>query len=165
MSAARYAHATRSSAGTFFQCSNAFAAPSTAWFAISTVAFWKTPITSFGFEGFVDLILSVVTRFCPAITSGYSRPNMDFTWRSASSIALRFSGLEKSVNGSFTNSPREWMRSAADLVAVLVVAEAVIVGSPRCVNPNCSVRGEWRQDAEGVKGEARISGAHPVIFS
>src|SRR2546421_9284735 len=35
---------------------------------------------------------------------GYSRPNSPATFFSAASIAERFSGLEKSVNGSFTNS-------------------------------------------------------------
>src|ERR1700720_1897558 len=101
---------------------------------------------SFGFEGFADVILSVVMRFCPAITSGYSRPNMDFTWRNPSSIALRFSGFEKSVNGSFTNSPRSIFVAAAlagDGVAGVDVD--VMVGSPRCVNPNCNVRSERPQ--------------------
>src|ERR1700741_663194 len=112
---------------------------------------------SFGFEGFAEVILSVVMRFWPAITSGYSRPNMDFTWRSASSIALRFSGFEKSVNGSFTNSPRSIFVAVAlagDGVAGVDVD--VMVGSPRCVNPNCSVRGEWQQpwtDAERQGGK------------
>jgi hypothetical protein len=40
----------------------------------------------------------------------------------------------------------------------LVVAEAVIVGSPRCVNPNCNVRDEWRQDAEAAKQKERRAG-------
>jgi hypothetical protein len=34
---------------------------------------------------------------------------------------------------------------------VLVVAEAVMVGSPRCVNPNCSVRSERQQGVEEAK--------------
>src|ERR1700676_3853666 len=35
---------------------------------------------------------------------GYSRPNSDATFFSASSIFLRFSAVEKSTNGSFVNS-------------------------------------------------------------
>src|ERR1700758_141514 len=111
---------------------------------------------SFGFEGFAEVILSVVMRFWPAITSGYSRPNMDFTWRSASSIALRFSGFEKSVNGSFTNSSR------SIFVAVAMAGDGVaggdvdvMVGSPQCVNPNCNVRSERPQRRElGRRGGA-----------
>src|ERR1700719_767893 len=126
---------------------------------------------SFGFDGFADVILSVVMRFCPAITSGYSRPNMDFTWRSASSIALRFSGFEKSVNGSFTNSPR------SILVAVALAGDGVagvdvdvMVGSTRCVNPDCSVRGEWRQPGrqgdtmQGRREDAKEAGRQGLKF-
>ena len=69
----------------------------------------------------MDLILSVVVIFFPSITSGYSRPNIPFTWRSASSIALRFSGLVKSMNASFRNSPRS---SVVCGVAVDVIAHS-----------------------------------------
>src|SRR6266545_3230394 len=42
----------------------------------------------------------------PPMTSGTSRPNSSFTFRSADSIAALFSGLLKSVSGSFLNSVR-----------------------------------------------------------
>src|SRR5207248_11196325 len=71
---------------------------------LSAVAFWKTPITSDGREGFVELRLPGVVTFCPPSHMGYSRPNSDFTFFSASSMRLRFSGLEKSMNGSLVNS-------------------------------------------------------------
>src|SRR5262245_17765856 len=72
--------------------------------AISALAFWKTPITSEGREGFVELRLSAVVTFLPPSQMGYSRPNSDFTFARASSMRLRFSGLEKSMNGSLVNS-------------------------------------------------------------
>jgi len=79
-------------------------ASSTACRAISTVAFWKTPITSAGREGFVDVRFSVVVTFFPFSHIGYSRPNSAFTFFNASSIRERFSAFVKSINGSFVNS-------------------------------------------------------------
>src|SRR5215813_3495573 len=97
-------HFTRSAAGTFFQTSKYAWAASMACLAISALAFWKTPITSEGREGFVELRLSAVVTFLPPSQMGYSRPNSDFTFARASSMRLRFSGLEKSMNGSLVNS-------------------------------------------------------------
>src|SRR5690349_24824038 len=72
--------------------------------AMSALAFWNTPMTSDGREGFVELRFSGVVTFCPPSHMGYSRPNSDFIFLSASSMRLRFSGLEKSMNGSLVNS-------------------------------------------------------------
>jgi hypothetical protein len=99
-------HATRSSTGTRFQRSNAACALSTAVLAISTVAFWNTPITWSGCDGFSDSVFATVNTRSPPIVKGYSRPNMAFTCAKAATIAALFSGFEKSVNASFTNSPR-----------------------------------------------------------
>src|SRR5580693_9418164 len=50
--------------------------------------------------------------FSPPMYIGYSRPNSEATFFSASSMALRFSGFEKSTNGSFVNSER-WILASA----------------------------------------------------
>src|ERR1700723_3236396 len=121
-------HATRSSTGTRFHRSNAAAALSTAVFAISTVAFWNIPITCSGADGFSDLVFSAVYTRSPPMVSGYSRPNAAFTCASASSMALRLAGTEKSMNASFANSPR-FIFTAARFVGafgVPVVAVDVI---------------------------------------
>src|ERR1700733_5187398 len=77
----------------------------------------------------MDLILSVVVIFFPSITSGYSRPNIPFTCRSASSIDLRFSALLKSMNVSFLNSPRS---SGVCEMAVDVITNS----SPKIISPD-----------------------------
>src|SRR5215510_12040952 len=97
-------HFTRSCAGTLFQVSKYLCAASMACLAMSALAFWKTPMTSEGREGLVELRFSGVVTFCPPSHIGYSWPNSDFTFFSASSMRLRFSGLEKSMNGSLVNS-------------------------------------------------------------
>src|SRR6267154_2098523 len=65
-----------------------------------------------GCEGFVDVFFSVVITFWPAMYMGYSRPNSAATLASACSMRLRFSGREKSRNGSFTNSENWGLVSA-----------------------------------------------------
>src|SRR5579864_9696187 len=50
---------------------------------------------------------------------GYSRPNSAATFFSASSMRLRFSGREKSMNGSFTNSETCGFVSAVAIVSLL----------------------------------------------
>src|SRR5271155_1571130 len=62
------------------------------------------PSTCDGCEGFVEGRFCVVMTFCPPMYMGYSRPNSEATFFSASSIALRFSGFEKSTKGSLVNS-------------------------------------------------------------
>src|SRR5207248_7679216 len=58
---------------------------------LSAVAFWKTPITSDGREGFVELRLPGVVTFCPPSHMGYSRPNSDFTFLDRKSTRLNSS--------------------------------------------------------------------------
>src|SRR5713101_1525142 len=52
---------------------------------------------------------------------GYSRPNSPATFLSASSMRLRFSGREKSRNGSFTNSETCGFVSAVAMSVLLIV--------------------------------------------
>src|SRR5713226_8052611 len=47
----------------------------------------------------------------PPITTGYGRPNSAFTFSRAASMAERFSGLLKSVSGSFLKSGNDILRS------------------------------------------------------
>src|SRR5580765_7516123 len=51
---------------------------------------------------------------------GYSRPNSDFTFFRASSMRLRLSGLEKSMNGSFVNSETWTVFSAVAMADFLL---------------------------------------------
>src|SRR5215472_9171938 len=88
--------------------------------ARSALAFWKTPITSEGREGFVELRFSGVVTFLPPSQIGYSWPNSDSTFFNASSIRLRFSGLEKSMNGSLVNSEMCSFCSAVATVEILL---------------------------------------------
>src|SRR5207253_10928770 len=94
---------------------------------MSAVAFWKTPTTSDGREGFVELRLPGVVTFCPPSHIGYSRPNSDFTCFSASSMRLRFSGFEKSINGSLVNSDIGSFCSAVATAGFLLNQQQVIV--------------------------------------
>src|SRR5215472_6489616 len=125
--AVRKRHFTRSSAGTFFQVSKYLLAASTACLAMSAVAFWKTPITSDGREGLLELRLLGVITFCPPSHIGYSRPNSAFTFFSASSMRLRFSGFEKSINGSLANSDMCGFCSAVATVGFLLTQQQAIV--------------------------------------
>src|SRR5436309_1386397 len=125
--AVRNKHFTRSCAGTFFHVSKYLLAASTACLAMSAVAFWKTPTTSDGREGFVELRLPGVVTFCPPSHIGYSRPNSDFTFFSASSMRLRFSGFEKSINGSLVNSDIGSFCSAVATAGFLLNQQQVIV--------------------------------------
>src|SRR5215472_2551851 len=125
--AVRNKHFTRSCAGTFFHVSKYWLAASTACLAMSAVAFWKTPITSDGREGLVELRLLGVVTFRPPRHIGYSRPNSDFTFFSASSMRLRFSGFEKSINGSLANSEMCGFCSAVATVGFLLNQQQAIV--------------------------------------
>src|SRR3954470_22125161 len=86
------------------------------------------PTISDGFAGFSDLIFPVVLMFSPPMISGYSRPSSECTLASAARMARAFSGLEKSVNGSFRNGPsgRERFclptRTASNVAAMLVTS-------------------------------------------
>src|SRR6476646_3664503 len=118
--AARKRQSARRSAGTRFQESNALLAASTAWAAISGVAVWKTPITCDGCEGLVEVRFSAVITFWPPLYMGYSRPNSEATFFRASSMALRFSGFEESIKGSFVNSETWIFASAVAMAAFLL---------------------------------------------
>src|SRR5437016_8818010 len=74
-------------------------------------------MTSNGREGFVEVRFSLVVTFCPLSHMGYSQPNSDFTFFSASSMRERFSGFEKSMNGSLVNS-ETWTVCSAVAMAV-----------------------------------------------
>src|SRR5580692_1391413 len=52
----------------------------------------------------------------PPMYMGYSRPNSEATFFRASSMALRFSGFEKSMNGSLENS-ETWIFASAVAMA------------------------------------------------
>src|SRR5437899_5526520 len=115
-----------------FQRSNARLASSTARLASSIVALWKLPTTWLGCEGLIEVIFSGVTIFSPAMYNGYSRPNSPATFFRASSIALRFSGMEKLTNGSFENSPR-WIFLSTVTMAVWPpqdVSGAIVLCAP-----------------------------------
>src|SRR5580692_2923651 len=70
------------------------------------------PSTCEGCEGLVELRFCAVVTFWPPMYIGYSRPNSEATFFSASSMALRFSGFEKSTKGSLVNSER-WILASA----------------------------------------------------
>src|ERR1700688_754867 len=74
------------------------------------------PMTCEGCEGLVDVRFSAVITFWPPMYIGYSRPNSEATFFSASSMALRFSGFEKSMNGSLENS-ETWIFASAVAMA------------------------------------------------
>src|SRR6266849_1051564 len=57
-----------------------------------------------GREGFVEVRFSDVVTFFPPIHMGYSRPNSEATFFSASSIFWRFSGLVKSGKWSLVSA-------------------------------------------------------------
>src|SRR5579864_7688806 len=63
------------------------------------------PTISDGFEGFSDLILSVVLTRLPPMMRSYSRPSCARTLEIAARIRRAFSSLRKSKNGSVTNGP------------------------------------------------------------
>jgi len=104
ISAARNATSARSAAGTFFQLSNACQPASSACTASSDVAFWNFPITSLVRAGFTESKVAPAWISFPPMRRGYSRPSCARAAARASSWALRFSGLVKSVKGSFRNS-------------------------------------------------------------
>src|SRR5208282_1346586 len=70
------------------------------------------PMTCDGCDGLVEVRFSAVMTFWPPMYIGYSRPNSEATFFSASSMALRFSGFEKSMNGSLENS-ETWIFASA----------------------------------------------------
>src|SRR6266702_2615055 len=112
--AARKMHLARSWAETFFQVSKYLWAASMACVAISAVACWKTPMTCEGREGFVEWRLSLVVTFWPPSQMGYSWPNSEATFFSASSMRARFSGLEKSMKGSLVKKQLYCVRKRGD---------------------------------------------------
>src|SRR5260370_34613351 len=57
----------------------------------------------------------------------YSRPSSASTFFSASSIRLRFSGREKSINGSFTNSETIGFVSAVAMLVLLMSGQVSIL--------------------------------------
>ena len=61
------------------------------------VAFWWMPTTSSGRDGFRLRNFSAVFSRAPAIGNSYSRPNSARTAASASRMAERFPGCEKSA--------------------------------------------------------------------
>src|SRR6266498_3801463 len=107
MSAAAFSSSpARTSTGCRFQSSNAFHAASTACSTCARVPRWKRPRSCSLCAGLMESnVFSPVMRW-PPMTSGTSRPNSSFTFRRADSIAALFSGLLKSVSGSFLNSVR-----------------------------------------------------------
>src|SRR5260370_41723874 len=84
-------------------------------------------MTCKGCEGFVEAFFSVVMTFWPAMYIGYSRPSSPATFFSASSIRLRFSGREKSINGSFTNSETIGFVSAVAMLVLLMSGQVSIL--------------------------------------
>src|SRR5438477_13011569 len=77
-------------------------------------------MTSDGREGLVEVRLSVVVTFCPLSHIGYSRPNSDFTFLSASPMRERFSGFVKSIKGSLVNSETWTVCSAVAMAGSLL---------------------------------------------
>src|ERR1700722_2709177 len=71
--------------------------------------------------------------FSPPMYIGYSRPNSEATFSSASSMALRLSGFEKSTNGSFVNS-ETWIFASA-----VAMADSLLDKQTR----NCTARVEF----------------------
>src|SRR5260370_38194697 len=84
-------------------------------------------MTCKGCEGFVEAFFPVVMTFCPPMYMGYSRPSSPATFFSASSIRLRFSGREKSINGSFTNSETIGFVSAVAMLVLLMSGQVSIL--------------------------------------
>src|SRR5580692_639785 len=78
------------------------------------------PRTCAGCEGFVEVRFDVVMTFCPPMYMGYSRPNSEATFFNASSMALRFSGFDKSTKGSFVNSVMWIFASAVAMAGFLL---------------------------------------------
>src|SRR5579859_2892203 len=58
-----------------------------------------------GFDGFSDLILSLVLTRLPPMMRSYSRPSWLRTFAMAARMRRAFSSLRKSKNGSLTNGP------------------------------------------------------------
>src|SRR5438309_7376966 len=69
-----------------------------------------------GWEGLVEVFFSMVITFCPPMYMGYSRPSSPATFFRASSMRNLFSGREKSMKGSFTNSDTCGLISAVAMV-------------------------------------------------
>src|SRR5580693_7935402 len=78
------------------------------------------PSTCEGCEGLVELRFCAVVTFWPPMYIGYSRPNSEAILFSASSMALRFSGFEKSTKGSLVNSER-WILASAVATAYFLL--------------------------------------------
>src|SRR5580704_15541424 len=83
-----------------------------------------------GCDGFTDVIFAVVTTFWPPMYIGYSLPNSAATFFSAASMAERFSGLEKSMNGSLVNSETWIFVSAVAMASLLVASQTTYSTSP-----------------------------------
>src|SRR5205807_10536432 len=94
----------RVSTGARFHDWNAFHAASTAFSTCSFFPLEKRPRICDLWEGLIDSKVGRPVMCSPPMTSGYSRPNSCCTFCNAASIADLFSGLVKSVSGSFLNS-------------------------------------------------------------
>src|SRR5271156_5320500 len=100
-----------------------------------------------GCEGFVEGRFCVVMTFCPAMYMGYSRPNSEATFFSASSMALRFSGFEKSTNGSLVNSETWIFASAVAMADFLLFRQS----------GNCTARVEFATRWLEVRGPCSVT--------
>ena len=126
----RKSRLARSSTEVRLQLANASSAACMAGSTCSLPAFWCNPTTCEGLAGLMDLILSLVWTRLPPMIRSYSRPSWPRTFSMAARIWRAFSGLVKSVSGSFTNGPscrRVCGRVGASTVAMIAPQEISMV--------------------------------------
>src|SRR5580700_915438 len=96
---------------------------------------------------------AVVMTFWPPMYIGYSRPNSEATFLSASSMALRFSGFEKSTKGSLVNSER-WI-----LASAVATAHFLLEGQTSDCTASAEVATRiWPQEFGGQAGHVLTMG-------
>src|SRR6266566_7819704 len=120
------------------------------------------PTISDGFDGFRDLILSVVLTRLPPMMRSYSRPSWLRTFAIAARMRRAFSSLRKSKKGSVTNGPECRLVRAGR-----TGASSVAMGGIPFKTDECGIRlglvytptGRWNRLANtGAKRVAGVDG-------
>src|SRR3954452_25502870 len=100
----------------------------------------------------------------PPMTSGYSRPISDCTFCRAASIAALFSGLLKSVKGSFLNSVSIRLRSSGKAVGMYSKSKAIATGLIALLCAACGSVLPWHDEPVGDEVNIAFTIENNLLF-